>query len=266
MALLRGPYGTGYVKRLGATVGQKAGQGRYKIYAYQPEVINPRSYGQRVQRAKFSFLGYMAGMFTDAGLVGLERQPYTSLRTAFMSLNMKNVVMNAAPDDESVNVSQSAELVMLSKGYEASPKMVPQLTAYNNLKLNGQTSYSDLSQAPDVFIGVIIIDALIGIQDYFAQVVTATYSVRGATRASFEVPDVRLDTRTLPSSGQAYRVYVYGYNMRYTGNRLSAGSDSFGFDAAAQQPAFELTSAARNLYAKHLYSPTALQTVAWAGN
>lgn len=265
MAILRGPYGTGYVKRLGATVGQKAGDGKYKIYAYQPEVINPRSYGQRVQRAKFSFLGYMAGMFTNAGLVGLERQPYVNLRTAFMSLNMKNVVMNAAPDDESVNVSQSAELVMLSKGYEAAPKMVPILRTYNVLSLNGQTTYSDISQAPDVFVGVIIIDKLIGITDYYAQVVTATYSVRGATRASFAVDDIRLDTRTLPSTGETWRVYVYGYNMRYTGNRLSAGVGTLGFDETAQVPAFELTSAARNLYAKHLYSPTALQTVAWAG-
>lgn len=265
MALLRGPYGTGYVKRLGATVGQKAGNGRYKIYAYQPEVINPRSYGQRVQRAKFSFLGYMAGMFTDAGLVGLERQPYTSLRTAFMSLNMKNVVMNAAPDDESVNVSQSAELVMLSKGYEPAPKTVPILKTYNTLSLSGQTTYSDLSQAPDVFIGVIIIDKLIGIQDYSAQVVTAIYSTRGATRASFSMDDIRLDTRNLPATGETYRVYVYGYNMRYTGKRLSAGVGSLGFDEDAQEPAFELTSAARNLYAKHLYSPTALNTVAWAG-
>ena len=266
MAILRGPYGTGYVKRLGATVGQKAGGGKYKIYAYQPEVINPRSYGQRVQRAKFSFLGYMAGMFTNAGLVGLERQPYASLRTAFMSLNMKNVVMNAAPDDESVNVSESAELVMLSKGFEAAPKMVPQLTAYNILTLNGLTTYSDLSQAPDVFIGVIIIDKLIGVQDYFAQVVTATYAVRGATRASFALDDIRLDTRALSPTGERYNVYVYGYNMRYTGNRLSAGTDSFGFDVAAQQPAFELTSAARNLYAKHLYSPTVLNMVTWSGN
>lgn len=265
MAILRGPYGTGYVKRLGATVGQKAGQGKYKIYAYQPEVVNPRSYGQRVQRAKFSFLGYMAGMFTDAGLVGLERQPYTSLRNAFMSLNMKNVVMNAAPDDESVNVSQSAELVMLSKGYEPAPKMVSILRSYNTLSLNGQTTYSDLSQAPDVFIGVIIIDKLIGIQDYFAQVVTATYSTRGATRASFALDDIRIDTRALPATGETYRVYVYGYNMRYTGNRLSAGVGTLGFDEDAQVPAFELTSAARNLYAKHLYSPTALNTVAWAG-
>ena len=266
MAILRGPYGTGYVKRLGATVGQKAGNGKYKIYAYQPEVINPRSYGQRVQRAKFSFLGYMAGMFTDAGLVGLERQPYTSLRTAFMSLNMKNVVMNAAPDDESVNVSESAELVMLSKGYEPAPAMVPQLSAYNVLSLNGQTTYSDLSQAPDVFIGVIIIDKLIGIQDYFAQVVTATYAVRGATRASFALDNVRLDTRGLAPTGERYNVYVYGYNMRYTGNRLSAGAGSLDFAESAQQPYFELTSTARNLYAKHLYSPTALKTVTWAGN
>lgn len=265
MAILRGPYGTGYVKRLGSTVGQKAGDGKYKIYAYQPEVINPRSYGQRVQRAKFSFLGYMAGMFTDAGLVGLERQPYTSLRTAFMSLNMKNVVMNDAPDDESVNVSQSASLVMLSKGYEPAPATVPILRNYNTLSLNGQTVYSDKSQAPDVFIGVIIIDKLIGIQDYFAQVVTAAYSVRGATRASFAVDDIRLDTRVLPSSGTTYTVYVYGYNMRYTGNRLSVGSGSLSMGEVDSVASFELTSAARNLYAKHLYSPTALKTVAWAG-
>lgn len=265
MAILRGPFGTGYVGVLGKTVGQKAGNGNYKIYAYQPEVINPRSYGQRVQRAKFSFLGYMAGMFTDAGLVGLERQPYTSLRTAFMSLNMKNVVMNAAPDDESVNVSQSASLVMLSKGYEPAPAAVPMLRAYNTLSLSGQTTYNGLSQAPDVFIGVIIIDKLIGIQDYFAQVVTATYSVRSETRASFALSDIRIDTRSLDPSSQQYTVYVYGYNMRYTGNRLSAGTNSFGFNEEATQPAFELTSAARNLYAKHLYSPTALQTVTWTG-
>lgn len=265
MAILRGPFGTGYVGRLGVTVGQKAGDGKYKIYAYQPEVRNPRSYGQRVQRAKFSFLGYMASLFTDAGLVGLERQPYTSLRNAFMSLNMKNVVMNAAPDDESVNVLQSAGLVMLSKGYEPAPATVPILRSYNTLDLNGQTTYANLSQAPDVFMGVIIIDKLIGVQDYFAQVVSATYSVRGATRASFDLENIRLDTHNLLSSSETYTVYVYGYNMRYTGNRLSAGVGTLGFDTEAQTPAFELTSTARNLYAKHLYSPTTLKTVAWAG-
>lgn len=266
MAILRGPYGTGYVKRLGATIGQKAGGGKYKIYAYQPEVINPRSYGQRVQRAKFSFLGQMAGMFTNAGLVGLERQPYTSLRTAFMSLNMGNVVMNEAPDDESVNVSQSAQSVILSKGYEAPPSMVPVMTVYNKVSLAVRTTYSDLSQAPDVFIGVIIIDKLIGAQDYFAQVVTAAYPTKGATSAVIAPFDITIDTRTLDPGGERYAVYVYGYNMRYVGGRLSAGSGSLGFDDAGLQPSFELTSAARNLYAKHLYSPTVLRFVTWAGN
>lgn len=266
MAILRGPFGTGYVKRLGATVGQKAGDGKYKIYTYQPEVINPRTYGQRVQRAKFSFLGQMAGMFTNAGLVGLERQPYTNLRTAFMSLNMNNVVMNAAPDDDIVNVSQSAQSVILSKGYEAAPGVLPILTVYNKLSLTVRTAYSDLSQAPDVFIGVIIIDKLIGAQDYFAQVVTATYTTKGTTSATLSMSDITIDTRSIDPSGERYTVYVYGYNMRYIGNRLSAGASSLGFNGAGLQPSFELTSAARNLYAKHQYSPTALRFVTWAGN
>lgn len=265
MAILRGPFGTGYVKRLGGTVGQKAGDGKYKIYAYQPEVINPRSYGQRVQRAKFSFLGRMACMFTDAGLVGLERQPYTNLRTAFMSLNMSNVVMNAAPDDESVNVSQSAQSVMLSKGYEAPPSMLPMMTVYNKLSLAVRTTYSDLSQAPDVFVGVIMIDSLIGARDYFAQVVTKTYTTKGDTSATIAPFDIELDIRSLGSSGERYTVYVYGYNMRYIGNRLSAGAGSLGFDYEGLQPSFELVSTARNLYAKHQYSPTVLRFVSWAG-
>lgn len=266
MAILRGPFGTGYVKRLGGTVGQKAGDGKYKIYAYQPEVINPRSYGQRVQRAKFSFLGQMASMFTNAGLVGLERQPYTNLRTAFMSLNMDNVVMNAAPDDESVNVSQSAQSVILSKGYEAPPSMLPLMTVYNKLSLTVRTSYSDLSHAPDVFVGVIIIDKLIGIRDYFAQVVTATYSTKEATSATLNLSDISIDTRGLDPTQERYTVYVYGYNMRYIGSRLSAGAGGLGFNDAGLQPSFELVSTARNLYAKHQYSPTVLRFVAWAGN
>lgn len=265
MAFLRGPFGTGYVKKLGVTVGQKAGDGKYKIYAYQPKVINPRSYGQRVQRAKFSFLGYMAGMFTNAGLVGLERQPYTSLRTAFMSLNMSNVVMNAAPDDESVNVSQSAQSVILSKGYEAPPSMLPMLTVYNRLSLTVRTAYSDLSQAPDVFVGVVIIDKLIGAQDYFAQVVTKTYTTKGNTSASITPFDIDLDTRSLDPAEERYTVYVYGYNIRYVSSRLSAGVSSLGFNDVGLQPSFELTSAARKLYAKHQYSPTVLRFAAWAG-
>lgn len=264
MAILRGPFGTGYVGRLGANVGQKAGNGRYKIYAYQPDVRNPRTYSQRVQRAKFSFLGQMAGIYTDAGLVGLERQPYKSVRTAFMSLNMPNVVMGTAPDDETVNVGASAEAIKLSKGYEPAPQMLPMMTSYTNMKLSATTFYNGLDAAPDVFIYAIVVDKGIGVDDYVAQVGAIAYTNRDSSRARITAQDITVRLDGITYLGQRLTYYVYGYNMRYAGGRTGASANTLSADPDAAQLQFELTSVARNLYSKHLYSPTALAKVTHA--
>lgn len=265
MAILRGPFGTGYVKRLGGTVGQKAGDGKYKIYAYQPEVINPRSYGQRVQRAKFIFLGKMAGIYTDAGLVGLERQPYKSVRTAFMSLNMPNVVMGTAPDDETVNVGASAEAMILSKGYEPAPSLLPMMTSYTNMRLSATTFYNGLDAAPDVFVYVILVDKGIGVADYVAQVGSIAYTSREESRARIIAQEITVRLDGIVYQGQRLTYYVYGYNMRYAGGRVGGSANTLSADPEAVQLQFELTSVARNLYSKHMYSPTTLAKVTYAG-
>lgn len=73
MAKQRGPFGTGYVGKLGNTVGRKGMKsGEYISSAYQPQVNQPNSDSQIVRRSGFALLTRLGGVLGRDNLIGMR--------------------------------------------------------------------------------------------------------------------------------------------------------------------------------------------------
>ena len=260
MAYLRGPFGTGYVKRLGGTIGQKAGNGQYKIYAYQPDVYNPRTDAQILQRAKFTFCTQLAALFTDDALVGLERQPYANLRTAFLSLNIKQVAVNELITPNEVDVYASCPLMVLSKGYEPAPYVASMNIHRGELTADLRVAVPNSSLPPDEMIITILVPKAIGQSGYNAQVmrVACTYMQEGqgykeyrARLTDFEVHAGDVDLTT-----DSPLVSLYAYTVRYESKNRTLGDSSMAGGTGLQGGLVSFNQSYRLMYARHFYSNT----------
>lgn len=260
MAILRGPYGTGFVKKLGSVVGQKAGDGKYKVYAYQPEVSNPRTDAQLIQRAKFTFVTQLAAIFTDAGIIGLERQPYTTLRTAFASINLPKVQVNTAIQPNEVDVYASMAEMRVSMGVEPAPRILLQSFRRGVLSCDFRTNVPDGTLPPDEVIIVVCVPKVFGTPDYNAQVLRLTptpagsgegYKVymAGFSDLSVVAPDIDWTTQQPFAS-------IYAYNLRYAGNKRGYDTSAMSGDQENNENVAHLEQTMRLQYARHLYSPS----------
>lgn len=262
MAILRGPYGTGYVKRLGATVGQKAGNGKYKIYAYQPEVRNPQTLPQRVQRAKFSFLRTLAKQFTNAGLLGLEREPYATLAQAFMSLNMPKVVINGTASVAQVDVYETCPDIVLSNGYEVTPNYNINRLQAGVLTTEIRTPMMGSNAKPDGVIVVVGVDKLIGVAGYEVQIYD--YGYTGTSANTWTTGDKTISV-LLPGGNPAsdsYSAYVWFYNYRYVGGKVRVGENEWAAVPRHDIDSIGISSPADLVGAVRRYSPTAFFSAA----
>lgn len=260
MAYLRGPFGTGYVKRLGATVGQKAGNGRYRISAYQPEVFNPNTRAQAVQRCKFAFLTRLASFIGDEGLIGLERQPYTTLRSAFVSMNMPNVVV--VPDSSPVQIdySMSSDKMIVSRGILMPPTEV-RAECYNGLLSLRVGTFVDANHyVPGECVAVVLVPTAFDKEGYRALVMRHVYDGAGGSGrdrvayATFD--DYQFTEPYIPTQEVTYDIIVLAYNFVYSRNKgvwFIEGVDSGIGDDVVR---VEVREVKRMLYSAHEYSGT----------
>lgn len=257
MAIQRGPYGTGFVKKLGNTIGYKMGGGKYGMSAYQPDVRNPQTVSQRVQRAKFSFLRTLAKQFTNAGLLGLEREPYATLAQAFMSLNMPKVIVRDTASVVQVDVYETCPDMMLSNGYEVAPRYNLNTLRAGVLSTEIVTPMMGSNAKPDGVIVVVGVDKLMGVAGYEVQIydygytgVSANYWSTGEKSISVLYPGYNPAT-------DDYRVYVWFYNYRYVGGKVKIGDDRWTASVSQNVDHIGISSPASLVGAVRRYSPTA---------
>lgn len=256
MAIQRGPYGTGFVKRLGNTVGYKMGGGKYGMSAYQPEVINPRTVPQRVQRAKFAFLRKLGGMFGDIALMGLERQPYNTLSQAFMGVNMPLVVMYGSPYEDEVNVALTADALKLSMGYEPAPRADLNSLVGGSFQFELRVPANDGTLPPDEAIIVLAVDKMIGQDGYNAQVVRCAFTSDGGNYYTTGTKTVTINTGEIDPSTTAFMLYAYAYAVRYGGVSLNGFRSEMGVDQVQGEDAITYSSTASKTFTRHYFSPT----------
>lgn len=256
MAIQRGPYGTGFVKRLGNTVGYKMGGGKYGMSAYQPEIINPRTVPQRVQRAKFAFLRKLGGMFGNVALMGLERQPYNTLSQAFMGVNMPLVMMYGEPYEDEVNVALTADVLKLSMGYEPTPYADLNNLVEGVFRFELRVPANDGTLPPDEAIIALAVDKLIGQDGYNAQVVRCAFTSDGGNYYTTGTKTVSINTGELDPSVTAFRLYAYAYAVRYGGVSLNGFQSEMGVNQVQGEDAITYSSTATKIFTRHYFSPT----------
>lgn len=114
---------SGFVGRMGNIVGRKGvGDTGYVVSAYQPQVLNPRTEGQVVQRTAFSMLVSLAKLFSRNLLVGLAasgRSKGGNWLSAFIAANYHAIVRDATGTAVTINYRD----LVLSIGSEARPTM-----------------------------------------------------------------------------------------------------------------------------------------------
>lgn len=262
MAIQRGPFGNGFVKRLGSTVGYKLGGGRYGISAYQPEVRNPQSLLQRVQRAKFLFLRTLAKQFTNAGLIGLEREPYAQLAQAFMSLNMPKVIMITSPSVVQVDVYETCPDIILSSGYEVSPLIVATTLDRGQLTFSVMTSKTGSENKPDGVIVVVAVDKMMGVPGYEVQLYDYGYDQQDNRRWYTSEKRVTCIWPGADVTTNAFSAYIWAYNYRYVGGKLKVGASTWGSASLLGGAAISMSSPAGVVGAYRRYSPTAFAEIA----
>lgn len=214
MAILRSAYGSGFVKRLGNVVGQKAGKGKYRISAYQPEVSNPRTEAQQVQRSKFSFLGKMAVVFGEYALLGLKNTKYRTTQLAFITKNMPEVRMMVIGDPTVVDPTLTLSRVMLSDGGVMQPALTVSAAGETKVTLRVDTSYGIVENRPTAVMVAAVCLSEVSRPGYRASVVKLDYSryVDGiATTDMIELP-VDVGDGQVPPTG--FPVVVFAYNIQ----------------------------------------------------
>ena len=175
MAILRSAYGSGFVKRVGNVIGQKAGDGKYRISAYQPDVTNPRSTAQQVQRSKFSFLGKLAVILGNEALVGMSNTKHRTTQLAFISKNIPNVAMQVIGDPTQVDPVLTMRLLQMSDGGVVTPQLSLESVRPSTVSVTVGTPYSIDSMRPTSVVLVALCYSEMSRQGYRATVTTADY-------------------------------------------------------------------------------------------
>lgn len=214
MAILRSAYGSGFVKRVGNIVGQKAGDGKYRISAYQPDVTNPKSTAQQVQRSKFSFLGKLAVILGNEALVGMSNTKYRTTQLAFISKNIPNVVMQVIGDPTQVDPVLSMIRLQMSDGGVVTPQLSMASISESVVSVTVGTPYSIDSMRPTSVVLVAFCYSELSRPGYRATVATADYIsfVEGEAKTHEMKLNVDVGTGAEPPAG--YPCVVLAYNVQ----------------------------------------------------
>lgn len=247
MAKIRGPFGTGYVKRLGNTVGRKLGGGEYGIFAYQPEVINPRTTKQTDQRAKFNFCVKMAVVFGDEALAGLSNLHYKTLRNAFTARNIANVAMAPFGEPGEVQPEISARALRISAGGVVNPS--PEVNAGSDgfVMVTPVTQYGIESNRPDEIVIVAICTNVMTQNGYRAAMARVPYESFVDGQASAEEVKLLVDVGSGETPVGGFNVVVYCYNVKYNVSDVRFRYGGLRAGGTAEEPTFGSTDTLRTL-------------------
>lgn len=255
MAILRSVYGSGFVKRIGNVVGQKAGEGKYRISSYQPEVVNPRTNPQQVQRSKFSFLGKLAVIMGNNAIIGWSNAKYRTTQLAFISRNMPNVTMDILGDPTQVNPTLTIPAMMLSDGGLITPSLELSATNESTVEVIARTVYGIENNRPTSVIVVAVCLTEVSRTGYRASVAEYDYTkdVDGeVATASHELP-VDVGSGATPPTGFPIVVFAYNKQLPIGGYRSHYGNVEAaqvgGVDAFAAVDTIKAASG-RALYSK----------------
>lgn len=261
MAILRSVYGSGFVKRVGNVVGQKAGDGKYKISAYQPEVTNPRSTAQQVQRSKFSFLGKLAVILGNEALVGMSNTKHRTTQLAFISKNIANVVMQVIGDPTQVDPVLTMSLLQMSDGGVVTPQLTLGSVSESVVSVVAETPYSIDSMRPTSVVLVAFCYSELSRQGYRASVMTADYTKFADVSAATEELRLTVDVGSgaVPSTGHPCVVLAYNVQLPLKSYRTRYG----GVQAVDYQgeTAIGAVDTVKALSGRALYSKTIHQDV-----
>lgn len=263
MGIQRGPFGTGFVRKLGNTVGYKIGGGRYGIAAYQPTVINPKSVKQNTQRAKFTFLQQFGALLQRGSLEGLENMGYKKVRNAFNSVNIGQLTVENPGTNPKVNVDVAAPLLQLSRGYEPMPAVGVGSVNGSTLKITAGSFYSEGVNRPDAARIVIVCANAMGTVGYAAQVVDLTYTSFADGYASTNTVEVLCETGGIDPSHNDLTYYIWAYNIRYVARygQFAAGERS-GI-MTQNVPHITQQAGVEAISGRKLYSATAFELFNW---
>ena len=214
MAILRSAYGSGFVKRVGNVIGQKAGDGKYRISAYQPDVTNPKSTAQQVQRSKFSFLGKLAVILGNEALVGMSNTKHRTTQLAFISKNIPNVVMKVIGDPTQVDPVLSMSRLQMSDGGVVTPQLSLESVSENVVRITAATKYSIDSMRPTSVVLVAFCYSELSRPGYRASVATADYVKFDDGEAKTDELNLNVDigAGAMPPGG--YPCVVLAYNVQ----------------------------------------------------
>lgn len=263
MAIQRGPYGTGFVRKLGNTVGYKIGGGRYGIAAYQPAVINPKSVKQNTQRAKFTFLQQFGALLQRGSLEGLENLGYKKVRNAFNSINIGQLTVENPGTNPKVNVDVAAPLLQLSRGYEPAPGISVGTADGTTLKVGAGTYYSDGVNRPDMVRIVIVCANAMGNVGYAAQVVDIAYTSFAGGYASTDNVEVFCETGGIDPSHNNLTYYLWAYNIRYVAKYGQFAADARAGVMTQNVPHITQQAGVEAISGRKLFSATAFELLNW---
>lgn len=214
MAILRSVYGSGFVKRIGNVVGQKAGEGKYRISSYQPEIINPRTTPQQVQRSKFSFLGKLAVIMGDGAIIGWSNTKYRTTQLAFISRNMPNVKMDILGDPTQVNPTLTMPAMMLSDGGLITPSLELSATNESTVEVIARTEYGMADNRPTSVIVVAVCLTEVSRQGYRASVAEYDYTKDEDGEIATAAHELHVDVGTGATPPAGFPVVVFAYNKQ----------------------------------------------------
>lgn len=214
MAILCGPYGSGFRKRVGQTVGQYIGKGQYRISQYIDKITNPKTAPQQVQRSKFSFLGKLAVILGNEALVGMSNTKHRTTQLAFISKNIPNVVMQAIGDPTQVDPVLSMNRLQMSDGGVVTPRLTLESGSKNEVNIIVETPYSMDSMRPTSVVLVALCYSELSRPGYRATVTTADYVefVEGIARIGKLKLNVDTGAGAVPPGG--FPCVVLAYNVQ----------------------------------------------------
>lgn len=261
MAILRSAYGSGFVKRVGNVIGQKAGDGKYRISAYQPDVTNPRSTAQQVQRSKFSFLGKLAVILGNEALVGMSYTKHRTTQLAFISKNIANVAMQVIGDPTQVDPVLTMRLLQMSDGGVVTPQLSLESVRPSTVSVTVSTPYSIDSMRPTSVVLVALCYSEMSRQGYRATVTTADYiNYNGSVAKTDELRlDIDVGTDVPPSLGFPCVVLAYNVQLPLNSYRTRYG-DVQAVDYQGET-AIGAVDTVKALSGRALYSKTVYQNI-----
>lgn len=220
MGLQRGPFGSGFIKKLGQTVGFKAGGGEYGIRAYQSEVKNPRTSAQTSQRARFNWCAKMAAVLGNEALVGLSNQRERTVRQAFSALNIDRLQMDSLINPEQVDALGSAMNIKLSMGSVVWASPVLTSSTHNMIKIHPESFYGQEANRPDEMIVVAVLVDRLQEEGYRAAWIRIPYTKFTDGIASADDVELLVSMPVNSQQGFTQECVAYYYNVKYNSNTV----------------------------------------------